>query len=85
MKKLAEERRQQKKEDRMARQKVKEQIARDREERVMCGNPPSLVAAQPPPQPTVKVNKDYATCRLQVVIIILSETTLTFTSTDQID
>lgn len=62
MKKLAEDRKQQKTEDRLARQKVKEQIARDREEREACAT--STPTAKP--QPVVDVKKSYTTCRLQV-------------------
>ena len=62
MKRLAEERKRQKFEDRMARQKVREQIARDRKEREASSKP---VAVQPQPKPTVEI-KDYNTCRLQV-------------------
>ena len=70
MKRLAEERRREKAEDRMARQKVKEQIARDRDERAACDS-------KPVPQVTVDLSKEpitpntkreYSTCRLQVYI-----------------
>ena len=63
IKKLAEERRKEKMEDRMARQKVKDQIAKDREAREACSKPHVPAMA---PQPTVEIKKDYTTCKLQV-------------------
>lgn len=67
MKKLAEDRKRQKNEDHLARQKVKEQIARDREEREehSKSSVPTL-----PQQPTLpqSAKKDYTTSRLQVLI-----------------
>lgn len=50
-------------EDRMARQKVRDQIAKDREAREACSKPhvPAIT-----PQPTAEIKKDYTTCKLQV-------------------
>ena len=63
MKKMAEERKRQKAEDRMARQKVREQIARDREEREASSQSVAVVQQQP----SCDVKKDYSLCRLQVI------------------
>lgn len=63
VKKLAEERRKEKTEDRLAKQRVRDQIARDREEREACYKP----SVPPVTQPVVAAAvKEYSTCRLQV-------------------
>lgn len=64
-KKLAEERRKEKAEDHLARQRVKDQIARDRAEREACTRPPQVVQTQPKAVAATEV-KTYDTCRLQV-------------------
>lgn len=64
-KKLAEERRREKAEDRLARQKVKAQIARDRAEQAASNDVPKPSTQQPPPTAR-EVKRDYTTCRLQV-------------------
>lgn len=61
MKKIAEDRKREKIDNRAARLKVKEQIARDHEEREACSQ--SSVSTT---QPTADVKKEYTTCRLQV-------------------
>ena len=68
IKKLAEERRREKAEDRMARQRVKEQIAKDRAEREARNSKPMVVAVNPPQElaSTTNSKKEYTTCRLQV-------------------
>lgn len=71
-KKLAEEKRREKTEDRIARQKVKEQIARDRAdraEREANSNVPRPTGVQQHTA-TVEPKRDYTTCRLQVSHII---------------
>lgn len=67
-KKLAEERRREKEEDRKAKQRVKEQIAKDREDREARYNKTSTPSVLPQPA-TTEVKKDYTKCRLQVGIV----------------
>ncbi|KAG1962593.1 UBX domain-containing protein [Pimephales promelas] len=79
MKKLAELRRREKMEDKLAKQRVKEKIARDREERARkfgggsastgLSSPPSEAPPQFPPenQGAPPAKKDYDDCRIQVL------------------
>ncbi len=69
-KKIAEERRREKNEDRLARQRVKEQIARDRAEREARQHPPPSSQPQSPGVAGNTVKKEYDSCRLQVCVCV---------------
>lgn len=91
-KKIAEERRREKMEDRMARQRVKEQIARDHAEREGQGSDkvqPSVQGADkvqlPGPQQMATANsnvKKHNTCRLQIRCVDGKTMIETFQATD---
>lgn len=66
MKKLAEDRKRQKYEDRVARQKVKDLIARDRLAKEQQSQSKSTIPTQSTPVQPTDVKKEYTTCRLQV-------------------
>lgn len=75
MRKLAEQRRREKMEDKLARQKILEEIERDKLARRQMFNmepptgscePSPAAAASPPPMETTAVKKDYTECKLQV-------------------
>ncbi|XP_045133807.1 UBX domain-containing protein 1-like [Portunus trituberculatus] len=72
MKRMAEERRKEKQEDKLARQRVKEQIERDRQARRekdlrgSQGAAPSEAKPQPAPAAQPAQKKDYAQARLQI-------------------
>lgn len=74
MKRLAEERRKEKQEDKLARQRVKEQIERDRQarrEKDLRASQGAAAAPEPKPQPAPAAQpaqkKDYTQARLQVL------------------
>ena len=71
-KKIAEERRREKMEDRLARQRVKEQIAKDRADRE--AKPPEKTSLSQPttaaPQQAASAPKKHSTCRLQVSFLL---------------
>lgn len=71
IKKLAEERKREKAEDRLARQRVREQIAKDRAEREASNNKPMPVANTQIAAATATNPKVYTTCKLQVCITCL--------------
>ncbi|XP_046876863.1 UBX domain-containing protein 1 [Hypomesus transpacificus] len=89
MKKLAELRRREKMEDKMAKQRVRDKIARDREERAQKfgGGSSSTTVSSPtadptPPSPTSQgpppAKKDYDECRIQVRMLDGSAITAVF-------
>lgn len=89
MKKLADLRRREKMEDKLAKQRVKEKIARDREERAQkYGGGSSSTAVSPPPaepsplSPTSQgpppTKKEYDECRIQVRLLDGSAITAVF-------
>jgi len=89
MKKLADLRRREKMEDKLAKQRVKEKIARDREERAQkFGGGSSSAAISPPPaepkplSPTSQgpppPKKEYDECRIQVRLLDGSAITAVF-------
>jgi len=91
--KIANERKKEKMEERLARQRVRDQIARDRAEQsekfgkggtdLQSGSGPAVVAPAQPVQPAAAVEKkQHTTCKLQFRLTNGSTITGTFQATD---